>query len=77
MVEVELVTQRIVMELQGLGTVNRFAVCVEPADELFPFGPVAAASGVVNDGFRPFSGASDSVPTPAPPILNPPSGSMA
>jgi hypothetical protein len=46
-VEIEFVTQKIVPESRGLATANVFAVCFEPANQLFPSGPAAAASGVV------------------------------
>jgi len=68
-VEIELVTQRIVLESRGLGVADGFAVGFESANKVFPSRPAAAASGIVNNGFRPFSGSSDAVPALAPPVL--------
>lgn len=69
-VEIELVTQRIVLEFRGLGTADSFAVRLDLANKLFPSRPAAtAASGIVDNGFREFSGSSDAVRPLAPPVL--------
>jgi len=69
MVEIQLVTQRIVLKSRGLGAANGFAVGFEPPNKMFPSRPAAAASDILNNGFRPFSGSSDAVPALAPPVL--------
>jgi len=68
-VEVELVTERIVLKPRRAGTANRFSVVLHPAGKVLQFGSAAAVPSVLNYGLRPFSGTPDAVPALAPPVV--------